>query len=355
VGEQAVTWVAWRQFRVPALVAFGLVAVVAVWLAATGTNLHHLYSTYTHHLAACSGQCGLLTQQFLDHDRHLYQALGTVLVALPAILGIFWGAPLVARERETGAVKLAWTQTVTRTRWLAVKLGVVAAAAALTAGVLSLLVTWWARPIDQINVNRFAAEIFSTRGLVPIGYAVFAVAAGTMIGAIIGRTLPAMAVTLVGYVAVHLAVIRWIRPHLIAATHVALPLQNAANLGFAGSPSGTTFFASDPSVAGVLVVSSRIADGSGRTANAATLHQFVVAHCPAIAAPPTGGLGVREPANTASFGHCLSKLSASYHQVVSVIPAGRYWDLQWAEMGLYLGLALGCGLATFWWIRRVRG
>ena len=61
---------------------------------------------------------------------------------------MFWGAPLVARELETGTFRLAWTQSVTRTRWLAVKLALVGLASMAVAGLLSLILTWWSSPID---------------------------------------------------------------------------------------------------------------------------------------------------------------------------------------------------------------
>ena len=48
---------------------------------------------------------------------------------MPVFIGVFWGAPLVARELETGTFRLAWTQSVTRTRWFAIKLTVVGASA----------------------------------------------------------------------------------------------------------------------------------------------------------------------------------------------------------------------------------
>jgi hypothetical protein len=32
---------------------------------------------------------------------------------------MFWGAPLVAGELESGTFRLAWTQDVSRVRWLA--------------------------------------------------------------------------------------------------------------------------------------------------------------------------------------------------------------------------------------------
>ena len=40
------------------------------------------------------------------------------LVFLPALIGVFVGAPLLARELEHGTYRFAWTQGVTRRRWL---------------------------------------------------------------------------------------------------------------------------------------------------------------------------------------------------------------------------------------------
>ena len=51
--------------------------------------------------------------------------LGTGLAyVVPAVIGIFWGAPMIAREIEAGTYRLVWTQSITRTRWLVSKLGV---------------------------------------------------------------------------------------------------------------------------------------------------------------------------------------------------------------------------------------
>ena len=67
--------------------------------------------------------CGDMERRFPGSYPQLKFA-GCVLVALPALVGAFWGAPLVARELESGTYRLAWAQSVTRTRWLAVKLAV---------------------------------------------------------------------------------------------------------------------------------------------------------------------------------------------------------------------------------------
>ena len=66
----------------------------------------------------------------------------------PALIGLFWGAPLIARELETGTYRLAWNQSVTRSRWTLAKLGIGGLASVAVAGLLSLMITWWASPIN---------------------------------------------------------------------------------------------------------------------------------------------------------------------------------------------------------------
>ena len=134
----------WRQFRLQALIAVGLLVAVAVLLAMTGPHLAHLYQVYARAQAACVnvGNCRTLSVEVGELDR-LLELLGTTLVGIPALLGAFWGAPLITRELETGTHRLAWTQSVTRGQWLAAKLGVVGISSVAVTGLLSLMVTWW--------------------------------------------------------------------------------------------------------------------------------------------------------------------------------------------------------------------
>jgi hypothetical protein len=104
-----------------------------------------------------------------------------VFYAVPAIIGMFWGAPLIARELEAGTFRVAWTQSVTRARWLAVKLGLAGLASMAAAGLVSLMVTWWSSrvdPLDPFGMNRLQPAMFGTRGIAPIGYAAFAFVLG---------------------------------------------------------------------------------------------------------------------------------------------------------------------------------
>jgi ABC-type transport system involved in multi-copper enzyme maturation permease subunit len=239
-------WLTWRQFRVQAWVASAALAVIAVALAVTGVHLVHLYNASGIATCQANADCGSLTSSFLHqlkastvYNVLFYAGIG-ILFILPAIIGVFWGAPLVTREIETGTFRLAWNQSITRTRWLAVKLGLIGLAAMATVGLLSLMVTWWTSPIDGAlglpagrngtgGLNRFAPLLFGTRGITPIGYAAFAFALGVAAGVLIRRTVPAMATTLAVFVGVQVAMALWVRAHLITPLTATSPL-NPANI-----------------------------------------------------------------------------------------------------------------------------
>src|SRR5207247_399934 len=116
--------------------------------------------------------CDLASGQFLSHDRFLQNALDLTARLAPALIGIFWGAPLLTRELETGTYRVAWTQSVTRSRWLLTKLGLVGLATVTVAGLLMLTITWWYRALDSVGTNQYS--VFDSRDIAPIGYAAFA-------------------------------------------------------------------------------------------------------------------------------------------------------------------------------------
>ena len=117
----------------------------------------------------------------------------------PAVIGAFWGAPMVARELEAGTHRLVWNQSITRNRWLATKLGLGMLGAVAAGAVAGLAMTWWSRPIDGavnagqaptatiFDLARIAPEVFGSRGIAPIGYAAFAFALGVAAGALLRR------------------------------------------------------------------------------------------------------------------------------------------------------------------------
>ena len=186
-------WLSWRQARASARWAGGLVLVAAAMWIVTGLQLR---------------QVGSVTDAF-----RLVQVINTAMIAVPALIGAFWGAPLVARELESGTYRLAWTQSVTRTHWLAGKMTIVGLLGLLVAGLATLGVNWWSAPIDAAAGNIFTPSLFSVRGVVQLAYTAFAFALGVACGTLIRKTVPAMAATLAAFTVVRLIVTLWLRPH----------------------------------------------------------------------------------------------------------------------------------------------
>jgi len=132
---------------------------------------------------AASHTCGNLANT-LTLGTPLLFLLVTLTVLVPCLLGVFWGGPLVARELETGTSQFAWMQSISRSHWLTVKVGWALLAAATWGGAVSALVTWWSSPVNALKHQNFQPGQFDIQGIVPVGYALFAVALGIAAGTI---------------------------------------------------------------------------------------------------------------------------------------------------------------------------
>jgi hypothetical protein len=339
-------WLTWRQFRAQAIAAGAALAAVAVLLGLTRVGLADQYNQVG--LGTCHADCTSLASKFLNDlktgpDRSLFDAGILLMYAVPALIGIFWGAPLIARELETGTHRLAWNQSVSRTRWTVMKLGLVGGAAVATAGLLSLLIGWWASPIDsamnfgQPNTGtgypRISPLIFATRGVAPIGYAAFAFALGVTAGVLIRRTLPAMAVTLVLVAAIAYVMPNFVRPHLIPPVQATAPF-NAYN--------NNELMISSPGNRMTLV-------GNFTRSDAWVLSNQTITPSGQVFTGPAGPacLGNGTPNACSNWVNSLH-----LRQFVSYQPASRFWPLQWIETGILLVLAAGLGWICVWRIRR---
>jgi hypothetical protein len=340
------------QWRVQMSIAAAGLAAVAVLLLVTGPHLADLYRSS---IESCSANhdCATAQDAFLRTDRKPFGLLGFLVLFAPALLGVFIGAPLVARELETGTHRLAWTQSVSRTRWLAVKLAVVGSAGMAVTGLLSLVVSVWAHPLDRVRMDQYG--YFDQRSVVPVAYAVFAIALGVTCGILLRRTLPAMAATLAGFVAVRLGFSYYVRSHLLPPSHINTSLSSGNGLGFQITQSqGVTFVANNPTIPNAMVISSRIVDAAGHPATDQRLHDFVQNACPAIAHPPQLGTGASNvgPASQAAFNHCIQRLSGTFHLATTYQPPSHYWPLQWTEFGIYTATALILAGVSLWRIQR---
>jgi hypothetical protein len=344
----------WLQARTQTLAAAAALAALAVIAAVTGVHLSHLYSQL---VASCHPQnnCSLALSDFLGHYRFLQNTLDVLLRLTPALLGVFWGAPMLARELETGSFRLGWTQSVSRRRWLLTKLGLLGGATAVLVGLLTLTATWWYRAIDATQDSRYA--VFDRRDLAPIGYALFAFAAGTLAGAILRRTVPAMAATIAVFVAARVAVATWVRPRLLPPLHVATSLLNTNQFGFESRDgSAPALVAPGSAPHGGWTISSHLVTSSGHVAGLAERTAFVKQYCGQIAPPPLpgagGARGVRTRGDGAAFDACREHAAQIYHLVVAYQPAGRYWAFQWMELGIFVALAAAALVGCYLWTTR---
>jgi hypothetical protein len=369
-------WLTWRQFRPQAIAAAGGMAVVVIVLAVSRLGLASAYTAAG--LSACHAHCATAASIFLDRVGNFDKFLdfGTVLLLLvaPVLMGLFWGAPLIAREVADGTHRIAWNQSVTRTRWTIVKLGLIGLAAIATAGLLSLIVTWWASPIDAASLAGGAAQAatggngvhvtftgfaearldpatFDARGVAPLGYAALAFALGVTAGVLLRRTLPAMALTLVAFVALQVVVPNFIRPQLLPPDHVTAPvnIQHEQFSTNAGNGLSTIQLAGSFSKPGAWVLSETVITPSGGPApNVIMTSSGPVFTKLPNACIPTPGSGF----NPAS---CKNVLAAMHlRQSVTYQPASRFWPLQWMETGIYLVLAAGLGWVCVWQVSRRR-
>ena len=343
-------WLTWRQFRAQAVIALAALAVFAVLLAATGPHVARLYAASG--ITGChGGSCGQLASTFLTRvGAGLYPVvymLGIAGVVLaPAVIGIFWGAPLIAREFEAGTFRLAWTQSVTRSRWLAVKLALTGLAAMAVTEALSLIQAWWAAPIGQaarlatdstfpLGMGPLSPLAFDAHGIVPLGYAAFAFTLGVTAGVLLRRAIPAMALTLAVFAAVQVAAPLWIRPHLFPPSHVAAALTSFTALPTQIGPDGSFAFGARvlPGQPGAWILSAGAVNAAGQPVSTSP------AACQSLA--QSAGPG---------WTQCLA--SHGIRVGVTYQPASRYWALQGTETAIYLALAVALAGFCFWRVGR---
>lgn len=311
-------WMSWRQFRTQAVIGAAALAVLAIYLVILGFQIRHSYHA--------DGAAGLT-----DRYQVRVYLLDGVLILVPVLVGAFWGAPLVARELETGTHRLAWNQSVTRTRWLAVKLLVVGLAAMTVTGLASLLLTWAASPYDRVAGERFTALAFAARNVTPVGYAAFAFLLGTVLGLALRRTVAAIALTIAVLAVVQVLMPTVVRPHLSTPVTADVPVtvrmvRNLTFLGDHGNVGGV-------SVPDAWVVStSDLLAADGKRVDMADYNRCM-----------SGSMD--------RVGQCLAALHL--HVRVAYQPADRYWSFQWRESAIYAALTALLVAFGLWRVRRL--
>jgi hypothetical protein len=310
-------WLTWRQHRSQLLGGLFLIFGIALATLLSGLPVRNAYHAQA--LAGClppsarSG-CDLIVRHF-ESEFVTGRQVARSLVLLPALLGLFVGAPLLARELEHGTHQLAWTQGLTRRRWLLSKASLLGASSLLGACALAGLAMWWRQPFDAFE-GRISPRVFDIEGIVVPAYALFALAVGILAGLLLRRTVAAMTVTAIVFLGVRLGVERLLRPHYLAPLHV--------------SAEGTA----PGSYPSAWVVHDQLVDASG-TPIATAREDLAILHAQQARLEPHAYIS-----------------SLGWHRIVELQPGSRFWAFQAIESAVFVSLAVLLLVATVWLLRR---
>lgn len=312
-------WVTWRQHRAELLAAGAVMAVLAALVIVTGVQMHSAFDALgvagclpDNAPPSCAGVTASYQQQFSGYIA-LYQWLNLG----PLALGIFIGAPLVAREVERNTHLLAWTQGITRARWMTTQVLVLLGLAVVLGAAFTLLTTWWLQPVVALDGSALPPSDFDLSGVVSIGYFAAALAMGVAAGTLIRRTLPAMAVTIAAFVVARFVTIGVLRPGFMA------PITSSALVGSAA-----------PTPRGAWVLQDSLVNPNGQLFSGRFAIDQVCA-----------GAGGKSSLNACLQGHGV--VERLVYQ-----PADRYWAFQGIEVAGFAVLAAALLLLSVWWVRR---
>jgi len=326
-------WLIWRLHRTESLIGLALLGALGVALTVTGLDVADTYRTMG--LGTCLADagddgdalrsCNQLTNAFF-REFDMLRGLVEWLNFLPVIVAMLLAAPFL-NELEHGSFRLSWTQSVTRVRWAAVRIGTILGVAALTGVVWRTVMTWWSEPFGELR-GRMEPNAFNFQGIVPIAYFVFAAALILAAGSISRRTVATLVVALVVFLPVRLGIENRLRPHY----REPLTAVESADR----QPSFPNVAAGEHD----WVVANGFVDELG---NRVSGDEFA-ALCPPI---------IREDVERivrTEDGDCFVTNGLRVYEEYQ--PAGRFWEFQLIEAALYLGLAAGLVALTFWWVTR---
>jgi hypothetical protein len=316
-------WVGWRQQRVETLIAAAMVVLLAGVAIPVGL---HTASAYTHDgLAACAANanpalCGS-SVSFLMRFNGL-NLLFTWATLVPALAALLLAAPFVL-DLDNGTYRLAWTQSITRRRWIVTKLGLSVVATVVTAGCLTVLAMWTRAPLDHLN-GRMSPNVYDVEGIVPIADALFVLGVALALGVLWRRAVPALLVAFVVYVAGRSFMDSWLRQRLL-------------------TPAKTTWLAnrSGPNLNQALVIDQFTSDKSGHR----------------LASPAGHSVRACIQSSGSLFSHtsqCVQPHALGAHVYTTALyqPASRFWELQSVEFGIVAGIGMLLILAAAWWTHR---
>jgi hypothetical protein len=313
--------ITWRQHRWTVTATTLAVAAVSAYFLVTAARLDRI--------SGCHG--GLDCVGLWDSDGpvlggRLHPLLGVL--AFAGFVGVFWGAPQLAREYEQRTHLIAWTQDVPPTRWLLTRVLLLAAPITVFAATLCVTATAVAQQsLDHGSVAghlpfglgpQFTGAVdFELWPLLQVSYALFGFTLGVAASAVTRRLLPAMGLTLILFGAVR-GGITALRPHYLPPARLITDVHSAGH----GFPDG-------------IYIANGYLHTSGATATFADLPQQVL-DCEYANQPGPDGLD------------CFASHGWT-RRFVDYQPLDRLTTFHLIETGIFLILA--AALLTLAWHR----
>jgi hypothetical protein len=311
-------WVTWRQHRMAVAGIAVLLGGVSVFMLINGLSMHRAY--YDAGLNTCLGtpRCQTAYENFTHNYQTWVQYLPRFLTFLPMVSGVFLGAPLIAREIETGTFRFAWTQGRSRVQWITVKLVLLSIVLCGLALAFSAVFDWWYGPWHLLSGRMRGGEAYENEGLVFAGRTVFAFTLGALLGLLIRRAVPAMAATAAVWVAVVWPSVIYLRP-LIMSPIVA---PDRADLN------------------------TRQADVTDSWTQSASGHH--------LSQNEFNNLTNQARRDNVTSPQQMDNWLARHHYTnwISYQPGNRFWHFQLVEASGYLLVSLLLAGATIWWLHR---
>jgi hypothetical protein len=287
-------WVSWRQHRSQAAACLGVLIALAVYAILLGTSMRTAFSS--HSLTACLARsqgtaCPAAVTAFMNEfGSEVNVAFWSVTLIVPGLIGVLVGGPLIARELEYGTWRLAWSQSVPRARWLAVKLALVTGGLIVLGAAMTAVITWYRAPMDRLT-GHFEYNIYDFEGLVLTAYILCAFGFAVLAGLLLRRSIPAMVAAFIPWLAIRLVVEFVARPHFMA------PLTARMNCSAGGCGEGIGFV----------------------------------------------------PQATGRIGDLVLSINRN---LVTYQPADRFWSFQLIEAGIFVALTAAALGATIWLLHR---
>jgi ABC-type transport system involved in multi-copper enzyme maturation permease subunit len=286
-------WVSWRQHRSQAIACLAVLIALAVYAIVLGTSMR---TAFSNGLIACLARsqgtaCPAAVHTFMNKfGSEVNIAFWSVTLIVPGLIGVLVGAPLIARELEYGTWRLAWSQTVPRARWLAVKLALVTGGLIVLGAAMTAVITWYRAPMDRLT-GHFEHNIYDFEGLVLTAYILCAFGFAVLAGLLLRRSIPAMVAAFIPWLAIRLVIEFVARPHFLA------PLSARMACSVHGCGEGIGFV----------------------------------------------------PQATGRIGDLVLSINRN---VVTYQPANRFWSFQLIEAGIFVALTAAALGATIWLLHR---